>query len=522
MSKCDLAIVFDRADRRYQGGEEVTGTLHVQVNQSVQCDGLLLETFWQTHGRGNTDTGPKHSTTLFQGEWLAGTRHQYPFRFIAPDGPPTYRGHDLNIDQYVNVRVDVPWAIDPKLKEDYILLPAGRPYGNLPAPQREPSGGGFFAKFGIPVGIGLIAAGIVFACPFGPVLIPLGVIALVLSLRKVLAEKKIGKVQLAWGSVEVAPGGSVPLRMTFTPRKNCRLNGITAKLTATERCTSGSGTNRTTHTHRVHERTVPLVAECDLAALSPVNAEVNVPIPETGAYSFRASDNELVWELEVRIDIPLWPDWLEKRMLLVRPVVQAELAGGAALAPAAIPGDAAPDAGYQELRPETTFAVPDDIEPVDQEPLLPAVPGAREGDLGEAIEPPGPVGMPGPAAEAPEACASESVLLDVVDQLLAASRFGREREKIVEDYSDQVFECTIQVDRVDRVFGYVTDERFRNGRTILGVLPGTECQVSLQMAAEHNEKLDACHPGDTVRATGRLLKWNGIYDRLDMQEAAAG
>ena len=110
-------------------------------------------------------------------------------------------------------------------------------------------------------------------------------------------------------------------------------------------------------------------------------------------------------------------------------------------------------------------------------------------------------------------------MLDVVDQLLSASRFGREREEIVQGCADESFECTIEVDRVERIFGYVREDRFRSGRTVHGVLAGTECQVSLQMASEHNEKLDACHPGDTIHTTCRLLKWNSIYDRLDMQEA---
>jgi hypothetical protein len=521
MSKCDLSIEFDRADRRYSSGEEVTGTVHVQVNQNVHCDGLLLETFWQTHGRGNTDTGPKRTAVLFEGDWLAGTRHRFPFRFTAPDGPPTYHGHDLNIDQYVNVRVDVPWAIDPKLKEDYVLLPGGRPYGDLPTVKSKKSGTRFLTTFGAPIGIGMIVAG--FFIPFGLVLIPFGLALIFFGVRKVLTEKKIGKVQLDWGPLTVAPGAEVPVRLTFTPRKSCRLNGVAAKLTAEERCTSGSGTNRTTHTHRVHERTVPLVGECDLVAFEPVRAEAGVPIPKTGAYSFSADDNELVWGLEVRIDIPLWPDWLENRVLTVRPAVEAAVAEEPAVVPQiAVPSFEKPGAAVAEPVPEVPHPIdeaPDERGLSGEEPTIPEITRPFDSEFEEVTEPTEPVAPPTDVPASTESQASEATLLDIVDRLLSASRFGREREEIIQGCADQSFECTVKIDRVERVFGYVPEDRFRSGRSVHGVLAGTECHVLVQMASEHNEKLDACHPGDTIHATCRLLKWNSIYDRLDMQEA---
>ncbi len=51
MSKCDLSVVFDRTDRTYVGGEEVSGTVHVEVNQDVECNRILVEQFWQKRSR---------------------------------------------------------------------------------------------------------------------------------------------------------------------------------------------------------------------------------------------------------------------------------------------------------------------------------------------------------------------------------------------------------------------------------------------------------------------------------------
>ena len=59
MSKCDLRIEFDRKDRRYSGGETVTGRVYIRVNESVKSNGITLTHQWRTHGRGNVTSGPK-------------------------------------------------------------------------------------------------------------------------------------------------------------------------------------------------------------------------------------------------------------------------------------------------------------------------------------------------------------------------------------------------------------------------------------------------------------------------------
>ncbi|HIQ20156.1 MAG TPA: hypothetical protein EYH34_02805 [Planctomycetes bacterium] len=107
----------------------------------------------------------------------------------------------------------------------------------------------------------------------------------------------------------------------------------------------------------------------------------------------------------------------------------------------------------------------------------------------------------------------------MVDRLLAASRFGRERKEIVQQNADRVFACPIEVDKVERTFGYVPDERLRNGRTLMGVVAGTSCAVLARLAVHRNEELEGVDPGQTVLVSGRLVKWNDLYDRLELEEA---
>jgi len=542
MSKCDFRIVFDRSDRTYRCGEEVSGTVYVEVNQDVECKGILLEGFWQTHGRGNTTTGPKATSVLYQGTLRAGELLSYPFRFTAPEGPPTYRGRYLNIDHYLNVRVDIPWAIDPRLKEEYILVPGPRAYGYLPASQAgRMTGAKGCLAVGLPVGVAMIVIGMIFPFPLGIVLIPGGLVVLMFALWKTIAEKKIGKVKLSVRSGTVAPGGRLALDIAFTPRAPTRLNRIIAKLVGKEQCVSGSGTNKTTHTHKFYEQTFLLAPECDLPALRPFRLESLVPIPNTNAFSFHAKDNSVLWELEVRVDIPLWPDWVEKRPIVVRPAIQPEIVEAAvveeplpAAASPTVPVAAVAVAGFDRRRPEleeagtaTTLERPDPaaVEEMQRDVEQPAAEveepfedqAPDEPSLwAEVSQPEEPVEEQEPA-EAPPA--TDAALLGIVERIASADRYSREREQVFEERSEESFDCAIEVDKVERTYSYIPDARFRKGRTVTGKLQGTDIEVSVELIEARNEQIDSLQPGSLLGAKCRLLKWNTIYDRLEMRES---
>ena len=88
MAKCDLAIEFERSDRRYRPGETVSGKVTVQVNAKVQCNGLTVKRLWHTHGKGNYAEGSDSvEEVVFSGEWWPGETHAYPFAFEVPAAP---------------------------------------------------------------------------------------------------------------------------------------------------------------------------------------------------------------------------------------------------------------------------------------------------------------------------------------------------------------------------------------------------------------------------------------------------
>lgn len=121
MAKCDLSIELDEPNRVYHEGEKVQGVVHVKVDSTVKCTGLVLSTGWKTHGRGNVTSGSVEETTVFSGQWTQGTSCEYRFSLSAGDWPQTYHGQFLSIDHYVEAKAKIPWSFDPKAATPFMV-----------------------------------------------------------------------------------------------------------------------------------------------------------------------------------------------------------------------------------------------------------------------------------------------------------------------------------------------------------------------------------------------------------------
>ncbi len=573
MSKLDIHIEFDRPDRTYRGGEEVTGSVTIRAQKDVRCRSLRLEYRWQTHGRGNTDTGGQKQIQIAEGTFPAGHHQTFPFRFPAPTGPLTYRGDYLNIDHYVRVRADVRWAFDPKAEEEFIVV-AGTPDSGEHVPvvrdgdvSSRAGLSGQLRKVGIGGGIGLIVLGCLCFFPFGLVLIPLGAVCLAMGLRNILAEKKLGQVQLVWGDRRASPGGKLPLSIRFTPHKSVHVNEITAKLTSKEICTSGSGTNSTTYRNTLIEQDWRLAGTQQFQPHQNVRVDYAIAIPDIAAYSFLAPSNRLSWEVAVRVDIPNWPDWNKMTMIVVVPgidapgtterekntaIIDAELVGTpvlAAIIDAELVGTPVP--ATIATAAAAAFPSPAGLTPAggiagspDNQPLEPAAAPAPEltsefeAEAGPvaAAETPGADGKPmptpvadpveqpqtdqQPVAETPPAEPPGPSLKKLFSQLLAANKFGDDRDDIVREHDETVFRCSITVQSVTRSYGYDVGQEYRGGRTLTGTLTGTDYTVFVIFRTELNEKLDALESGERIEVQSMLLGWDRLYDRLKLREVA--
>ena len=496
MSKCYIQISFDRTDRTYRGGETVSGEVRISVNQDIRCNGIVLTHYWKTHGRGNTDSGEKHTIQLADMAPLqAGEELRLPFEFKSQLWPLTYHGDCIYLDHYVHVGVDVPWSIDPKHEEEFMLLPGERPpeftgdRGEVVEIEKPQTESGAIAKV---IGYSILAIILVMLSVAFFMIIPF----LLIGgggywIWKKMIASRVGEVDLKIPHVVVGPAEQLPVELSFTAKKAFPINGIFLKVFAQESATSGSGTNKTTHHNTIHEEVHTLRPESMLTAGEVVSENVMIDLPETSAWSLDEGSNDVKWTVEARIDIPRFPDWSNKTSLQMVPV---EFLDGPNTA-TSTPSDMA---RTSSLRTESSSPPP-----------LPTF----------SAELPQVSTQPDTTNESPATGEDMGPLLRLVDEILAAGRFSNERTEIAEASEGHTYDVVIEIERISTTFGFSGDEpQLENGRTVLGKLVGTNHEVQLFSCGASNESLDELSRGEVWSTLAIVANWDTLYDRLVLHE----
>lgn len=344
MSKCDLRIELESSDRIFTPGQTLRGHVEVDVNARCQCNGLTLSREWRTHGRGNRASGAARELTLFSGTWQPGETYSYAFEVEIPEsGPLSYHGHYLNVDWYLDARADIPWAFDPKAQAEVLVVPGEEPcVGEAQSSPTLAAPGSVqniiigcavaFLSIFILAGMGVSTFGVLFAVgfageggepalfmiPFGLAFATIPCIMVFFLLRNVIAQRKLGPVNLIAEPDVVVAGDTVSFSVGFTPRSEAHISSVVVTLRGSEVVVSGSGTNRSTHTHVLHAESQTLEAGSHVRALEQVSLQGELLLPADAPASFSASDNALVWEVEVHIDIARWPDYQSSVPVRVR------------------------------------------------------------------------------------------------------------------------------------------------------------------------------------------------------------
>lgn len=492
MSKCDIRIEFDRTDRTFFGGEMVTGRVHLRVNESVKSNGITLTHQWRTHGRGNVTSGPKEKIELEAARsYSPGEEYQLPFSLSSATHPITYHGTMINLDHYVSVQMDVPWAFNPKAEEEYVLNPGEAPEGfvgsrDAPIKLTPPAAtSSLILKVFLFVILGIILAVVaVFAMFLLPIIL---IIAAFIWFRRMALARRLGDVQLSIPHIVVAPGEQWTARVQFQARKQFRINSIGLTLLGKESATSGSGTNSTTHTHKILEQKLTVRANDMLTAGELISEEFSFAFPTTDAYSLELSDNRIHWTAEVRIDIPLFPDWSKTHPLQVIPASFLENVRNVPLETSAI-GDSS------STRTSTaTVAVP----------MAAFVPS--ESDFDEA-----------PESASPEMSAD---LIQLVQAIAVAPRHGNERAEIVASADSQIFDAVIMIDRVTSLMGAASsDPRYEYGKSVTGTIDGTDQAIQIVTPESQNNEIDDLRRGDVWQTQILLVDWDSLYNRINARQ----
>jgi len=494
MPKCDIVIEFDKSDRTFRAGETISGKVHVTANTDVSCDGVKIETAWSTHGRGNRDSG-SIDTLRYDGEqFSAGQTVIYEFSFEAPSWPLTYHGHYLNVDHYVRIRLDVPWAFDPKAREEYLLLP-----GPACAPVGEVHGvtetGGSKKSLGCALLVAVVVALVSLGFGFFPVIAVAWLVVAVLGFmvfRNSLAARKLGEVAFHLDRHRAAPGERLGVSVDLSPGRPVSINKIAATLRGREEVVSGSGTDRTTHTKTLCKELFTLRETGQLPA-GQQTVSGDILIPQTEAWTFHADDNKLVWDVTLRVDIPNWPDWAASAELELLP------GGDVRAEPSEAPAD--------ELAPAVPVAPAGDTETTE------ASPGDTVSQTADEIEPADPSGE----AEPPAAGGADSpTYAGDLAAIIGADRFSGEREDLIRQASQRTYDLTVTVKSASWTLESGVPSEYQNGRTVIANVEDTDgSEIAIHFPEDANDEIDALPIGTPLHVVVRLREFNTFYDRME-------
>ena len=105
-----------------------------------------------------------------------------------------------------------------------------------------------------------------------------------------------------------------------------------------------------------------------------------------------------------------------------------------------------------------------------------------------------------------------SPVLRLIADVVAASRFGDDREKIVKAWSDREWDIVVEVDRVSTPFGSNAMEPHPNGRTTTGVVKATE--QAIEVSTPEGRFLDGLSRSDQWPVRVVVSEWDLLYNRI--------
>lgn len=345
MALCNISIEYDSKSRQFVGGDTVRGTVHVEVNANCECNELKVELCWYTHGSGNRAEKSVAEAVLFRdGKWDADDNASYPFELTLPNGPRSYHGSHLKVDWMTRASADIAWAKDPKCQEGFLLVGsadadpqsyiagiprAGGPSSLLATNEGSLSIGGLLLAICLFFMGGALVYGGIFektgrdaqllVAGLGAVFSLVGLALGAYVMRVELVVMKLGNFRVRYPKEIVHAGDTVPVEIDIENVKG--LNGLEANLICRELTIKGHDPAKTL-IHEIAWIEIELSEAGEATqpgAQKGVTFKGEVVIPEGMPPSFYAQQSELVWLIEVYIDIANCPDWREECFLDLRP-----------------------------------------------------------------------------------------------------------------------------------------------------------------------------------------------------------
>lgn len=145
---------------------------------------------------------------------------------------------------------------------------------------------------------------------FGSSLLLLGAFILYNGSKNWLAERHIGKVEVRLGRKSTTVGSTIPVQISFTPRKPVQIQRISLEM----ECTGSSGTFRNgtweTQSWREDVIHVEIMKGFNLPANKHWSHELGITIPIGTRKSESGSSRSYSWQARITVEVKGYPDWV--------------------------------------------------------------------------------------------------------------------------------------------------------------------------------------------------------------------
>jgi len=128
MAKADFIVTLQGGEetpptKTFHPGEQLQGSVTLFTDQGVKCNHFYVRLGWHTEGRGTRYAEKSAELDVFQGELSSSVPAMHNFSFVLPEQPWSYEGHYISVVWGLEFIVDVPWGLDLKHYEPFILAP---------------------------------------------------------------------------------------------------------------------------------------------------------------------------------------------------------------------------------------------------------------------------------------------------------------------------------------------------------------------------------------------------------------
>jgi hypothetical protein len=322
---------------RVHGGEKITGTVEVMVQEDLDFGAFQIGFLWHTEGKGNRVTGSGGAETLVgESHWRAGERISFPFSIVAPWGPLSYSGRVLQVVWSLEARVcrsmlrsDIREGVPVHLSGD----PEGQEFDLGPTPQKKSELeavkrglGGLWLSLGVVLLFGSLVFGAFRGWDYqGMERLPLFMAmvgGLLLSLKGAwgrLGRGKLGEPVVQLSTSEPRRGEEIRFGLALRPEQRTELRSLRVVLECEERVVHGHGQYQSRRRKTVFERRLSLAKNLVVEPHRGLQRKGTITLPDDAPTSFGAPSNQVIWWLRFEADIVGWPDWKEPFLLTVRP-----------------------------------------------------------------------------------------------------------------------------------------------------------------------------------------------------------